>query len=330
MIDTCMALWNLGLKGRVGRMLIALFLICMSASLLLISLGLPALSRRAFSTQAGEVQHVVHLHYAKRFLESGPATLPQTTVVPTAVPVPTVAPTVPVPSNSLRGAAVVGAQPHVPAPATGARGSVPRMHVYPSPARPKVKGTPTPSATAPSQPQPAEAPIAPASPTAVPTATVGVTPTPTVLPEVTPEPVVAPSPTPTTPITPEQEATPVPTTPPTVTPSLTDINSPTTDATPTTAPGPTATAEGNMVSFSVMPALHTALVAALCMQITSATNRSGISFLALLLFGGRMPTLTGSSGVLLGAVVPGGLLLPIVLYLGWGKRRSRRRRDGSC
>ncbi len=328
MIDTCMALWNLGLKGRVGRMLIALFLICMSASLLLISLGLPALSRRAFSTQAGDVQHAVHLHYAKRFLESVPATLPQAAVAPTAVPVPTVAPTIPVPSNSLQGAAVVGAQPHVPAPATGARGSVPRMHIHSAPARPKVKATPVPSATAPSQPLPAGAPVAPASPTVVPTVTIGVTPTPTVLPEVTPVPVVAPSPTPTTPTTPEPEATPVPTTPPTFTPSLTDINSPTTDATPTTAPGPTASAAGNLLSASVMPALHTALVAALYMQTASAANRSEISLLALLLFGGWMPTLTGSSGVLLGAVVPGSLLLPIVLYLGW-KRRSHRHRDGS-
>ncbi len=47
MIDICMTLWNLCLKGKVTKVLIALLLICMSMCIVLVAVGLPAFSQRA-------------------------------------------------------------------------------------------------------------------------------------------------------------------------------------------------------------------------------------------------------------------------------------------
>src|SRR5579883_2607379 len=52
-IDTLMALWNLGLKGKVARALIGCLLVCFSIALLLFTVGLPAFSSRSVVPRGG-------------------------------------------------------------------------------------------------------------------------------------------------------------------------------------------------------------------------------------------------------------------------------------
>jgi hypothetical protein len=67
MIDTLMALWNLGLKGRLARVLIGCLLICFSIALLLFTVGLPVFSSRSSIVSRGEGEGIVeHSVYATR------------------------------------------------------------------------------------------------------------------------------------------------------------------------------------------------------------------------------------------------------------------------
>ena len=231
MIDTLMALWNRGYSGRGIMTFIAFVIICISISLLLITVGGTWTSlflHRPSSNQRSSISAADLTATAQASAFQPVADNTATILAPTATPTATSNPCITSTPHSVRTPAVRGS-------ATARRGS----GGYPG------KPTPTPTHPRPT-PTPIKATPTP-TPTPKPTYTPGITPTvtntPVVTPTDTPTPVVTVTPTPTNTPTPVVTVTPTPTSTPTpgVTPTATPTVTPTVNATPTTTVGVTPT-----------------------------------------------------------------------------------------
>ena len=215
MIDTLMALWNRGNSGRGAMVSMAFVLICISISLLLVTVGgsWRSLFPHGPTYQRGIVSAADLTATAQsngfQPVADNTVTIMAPTNTTTIHPCATLSPT----SRST---------PTIQSSATAYRGGYP--------------GKPTPTAT---RPRPTPTPVR-ATPTPTPQATATPTPPPTVTatPSVTPTATATSTPV----ITPTPTNTPSPTPTPTMTPTPTDTPTPTPTVSPTVGITPTATA----------------------------------------------------------------------------------------
>lgn len=226
MIDTLMALWNRGYGGRGVIVAIAFFVICISISLLLITVQGP------WAAQVKRPQGMLSQRGP-----TGGASMTPTRPVSGIQPVADNTVTIYAPTTTAMAQATSTATSCVTAQATGQTPTRPIStpspvidHPTPIPTRPRP--TPTPTHT----PQPTATP----SPTMIPT--------PTSTPSPTPSPTATPSPTPTNTPTPSPTAT--------ITPS----------PTPTVTPLPTASATVTAVSSPTSPIIPLSAKRTLCAQ----------------------------------------------------------------
>lgn len=225
MIQTLMALWNRGMGGRLVVMLVTFFCLCISISLLFVTVGSVWGSLPGHGRPGGATRPVTN---AVLITATAP-TVMATTTVPVEV-----TPTLP-PNPCL-------------ASPTGARGNIARVRNNgrsgtPSrtPTSRPLRRTPTPVVTAPPVPSPTLSPTLPAV-----TPTLAVTPTTTTPPTVTPTVTNTPGNTPTATLTPTGTSTPGAT----PTPTITGTDTPTTTATGTSIDTPTATVTGTVPAAS--------------------------------------------------------------------------------
>ncbi len=224
MIQTLMALWNWGASGRLLVMMVTFFCVCISISLLFVTVGSiwgPLLSH---GRPGGETRPV-----SKAVLIT--ATAPTVIATATATAPVEVTPTLP---PNLCLASPTGARGNtarVDGTRDNGRGSVPSKTAISSPLHKK----PTPDATVPPEPSPTLSPTLPA-----------VTPTIPITPTVTTQPTAIPTATDTPGITPTATLTPTDTSTPgvTPTPTITGTDTPTATVTGTTMDTPTATVTG--------------------------------------------------------------------------------------
>lgn len=247
MIDTFMAMWNRrgGRRGTV--VLVSCLLICISISLLLVTLGDPVWN------------YIQHLHHVKRVVDAA-----QITATPPLQDTPTVfvaaTPTVLVQNCISTPTHTVGKTPtrHTVTQQGGTgqagRATPTRPAKSPIPTTKKPAPIPTvkPTAVPTTKPTPKPTPhptVLPVSPT--PTDTPTPTPTPLPTPSPTPTPLPAPTLTPTPIMTPTPTNTPMPTV--TVSPTPTNTPTPTSTATPTATVAPTDTPTATPSAVSTVP-----------------------------------------------------------------------------
>ena len=223
MIETLMALWNRGTGGRLMVIAVTFFCICISISLLFVTIGgaWGALFARAHPGDGGT--HIVNSALITATAPTSVATS-QVVATPTMTPVPCLA--------SPTG--VNGHTPQVSATQNSGQTSIPVQHASVTPAHPRK--TPAPVATVTPKPKPSPTPPA-VTPTAV------VTPTATTLPPVTPTVTGPPPVTPTVVSTPTATTTPgaTPTSTPTIVVAPTGTTTPGVSQTVTVATTPTVT-----------------------------------------------------------------------------------------
>ena len=217
MIDTLMAVWNRGYGGRGIMVTIAFFLICISISLLLVTVGNSWFSSRSLPVKQRSIINAADLT----------ATVQANNIKPVADDTVTIsAPTATVTANPCYATGetptlqVNATRPSGGGSSSGSRGrsnpTSPPTHPRPTPTPVRVtptpvKATPTPTprptptltATATNTPTPTVTPTE----TPTPTATATNTPTPTVTPTETPTPGETPTETPTPGVTPSATVT---------------------------------------------------------------------------------------------------------------------------
>lgn len=199
MINTLMALWNRGWKGRCSVVILVFIGLCISTSLLVITAGGAWGALFVQRSNAGLSTRTVYAVYRS---PTGPAL--QVTVTATATQV-----TIP---SSCLASSTAGAQATRATPRGGPAG---RPRKSPTPAHSYPQHTPTPVITKTPVRRPSPTPTRPAlTPTPVVTSTPGATPTSVPSPSITPTP--SPEPVPT--ITPTPGITPTKT-PPIITPT---------------------------------------------------------------------------------------------------------------
>lgn len=222
MIQTLMALWNRGAGGRLLVMIVTFFCLCISISLLFVTVGSVWGSLLAHGRPGGATRPVTN---AVLITATAPTVMATTTVpvevTPTLPPNPCLASPTGVRGNIAR----------VDATRNNGRSGTPSRT---STSRP-LRRTPTPVVTVPPQPSPTLSPTLPAV-----TPTLAVTPTVTMQPTVTPTVTNTPGNTPTATLTPTGTFTPGVT----PTPTITGTDTPTTTATGTSIDTPTATVTG--------------------------------------------------------------------------------------
>ncbi|MGH2493881.1 MAG: hypothetical protein ACRDIV_04170 [Ktedonobacteraceae bacterium] len=244
MIETLMALWNRGVGGRLMVIAITFFCICISISLLLVTVGGAWGSLFARAHPRGEGTHVVNSALVTATVPTSVATS-QVVVAPTSTVTPM--PCLASPTS------VNGHTPQVNMTEGSGQTSVPARQASATPTHPRK--TPTPGVTVTPKPKPSSTP-----PTVTPTSVV--TPTATTLPPVTPTVIDTATVTPTVVSTPTATNTPgaTPTSAPTIgiaptatttaitTPTVTTpAGSPTAVTSATADTGNTHTSEGGLV-----------------------------------------------------------------------------------
>ncbi|HEV2580283.1 MAG TPA: hypothetical protein VGT44_05475 [Ktedonobacteraceae bacterium] len=269
MMNTMMALWNRGWRGRLSVMLLVFFSLCISISLLVITAGSAwgalFVHRPQANVPAGVTGTNGLTSMAGTTAISTGSTVQSAQLTATATSV-----QIGVTNPCFVTVTSAGMQPTVGRPtpkASATRSGQPgggRPRVTPTPPHPRLTPTPTrqPSPTSSPFPTPSASPSPVVTVTVVttpiPTITPGVTPTliptPTLLPTPSPFPTITPTPLPTvtvTPvITPTDTSTPGAT--PTVTPFLTPTDTATPGASPTVSPALSPTVN---IGLTAMPTL---------------------------------------------------------------------------
>ena len=235
MIQTLMALWNRGASGRLLVMIVTFFCLCISISLLFVTVGSIWGSLLAHGGRpGGETRPVSN---AVLITATAPPSVTTTTapvvVTPTLPPNPCLASPTEAHGNTAR----------VVATGNNRRSGVPSRTATSRPLRRK----PTPGATVPPEPSPVLSPTLPAA-----TPTVPVTPTVTAQPSVTPTGTNTPGNTPTATLTPTDTSTPG------ATPTPTGTDTPTATVTGTSMDTPTATTTGTVTPVTTPTVTGTA------------------------------------------------------------------------
>jgi hypothetical protein len=227
MVETLMALWNRGISGRLVVTAITFCCICISISLLFVTVGSAWGSLLAHGRGSDEGARMVDSTLITATAPGSVSTAP-VTVTPVITPHPCVASPTSVNGRTARGDGT----------REGGKTSVPSTHRISATPTHRRK-TPTPGVSATPKPSPTPSPTLPAvTPTVVATPTPGATPLPTITPTV----ISTPTDTPTVGITPTGTTTPgatptgIPTTGIVPTDTTTPNVTPTTTVTATTTP----------------------------------------------------------------------------------------------